>query len=123
MEFETLMLVGKGVTLDTGGADVKVGGGMFGMCRDKFGSAIVASFFDALDKLQPKNLKVIGALCIVRNSIGSNSYTTDEIIMVNMRAKFFANEDCLHALFLLLESKRQAHSHCEHRCRGPIGDA
>ncbi|KAI6228784.1 CYTOSOL-AP domain-containing protein [Aphelenchoides fujianensis] len=79
-EFETLMLVGKGVTLDTGGADVKVGGAMQGMSRDKYGSAVVAGFFEALDKLRPKNLKVRGVMCLVRNSIGSNSYTTDEII-------------------------------------------
>ncbi|KAI6237188.1 CYTOSOL-AP domain-containing protein [Aphelenchoides besseyi] len=80
VEFETLMLVGKGVTIDTGGVDVKVGGSMAGMCRDKYGSAVVAGFFDALDKLRPKNVKVIGAMCMVRNSIGSNSYTCDEII-------------------------------------------
>jgi leucyl aminopeptidase len=50
------------------------------MSRDKYGSAVVAGFFDALDKLRPKNIKVIGALCAVRNSIGSNAYTCDEII-------------------------------------------
>jgi len=73
-------LVGKGVTIDTGGVDLKTGGSMQGMSRDKYGSAVVAGFFDALDKLQPKNIKVIGAMCVVRNSIGSNAYTCDEII-------------------------------------------
>uniref|UniRef100_A0AC34QVK4 Cytosol aminopeptidase domain-containing protein n=1 Tax=Panagrolaimus sp. JU765 TaxID=591449 RepID=A0AC34QVK4_9BILA len=79
-EFETLMLVGKGVTIDTGGVDLKTGGHMFGMCRDKYGAAIVAGFFEALNILKPKGIKVKAAMCMVRNSIGSNAYTCDEII-------------------------------------------
>ena len=41
---KTLMLVGKGVTYDTGGADIKYGGVMAGMSRDKCGAAAVAGF-------------------------------------------------------------------------------
>lgn len=41
---KTLMLVGKGVTYDTGGADIKAGGIMAGMSRDKCGAAAVAGF-------------------------------------------------------------------------------
>lgn len=41
---ESLFLVGKGVTYDTGGADVKAGGVMAGMSRDKCGAAAVAGF-------------------------------------------------------------------------------
>ena len=52
------MLVGKGVTYDTGGADIKAGGVMAGMHRDKCGSAAVAGFMQILSKLQPPNLKV-----------------------------------------------------------------
>uniref|UniRef100_A0A914WL62 Cytosol aminopeptidase domain-containing protein n=1 Tax=Plectus sambesii TaxID=2011161 RepID=A0A914WL62_9BILA len=77
---ETLMLVGKGVTIDTGGIDLKVGGSMFGMSRDKYGSAGVAGIFKVLDILRPKGLKVVGYMCMVRNSIGSHGYTCDEII-------------------------------------------
>ncbi|GMR59261.1 hypothetical protein PMAYCL1PPCAC_29456, partial [Pristionchus mayeri] len=76
----TYYLVGKGVTLDTGGCDLKVGGSMWGMCRDKYGAAVVAGFFKALERLQPKNIKVIGQLGVVRNSIGANAYSCDEII-------------------------------------------
>ncbi|KAI3422008.1 Cytosol aminopeptidase, catalytic domain [Globodera pallida] len=79
-ETDTLYLVGKGVTFDSGGADLKVGGSMFGMCRDKYGSAVVAGFFRALDELKPKGIKVVGCMCMCRNSIGSNAYTCDEII-------------------------------------------
>lgn len=77
---QTLMLVGKGVTYDTGGADIKAGGVMAGMHRDKCGSAAVAGFMQVLSKLQPPNLKVIGSMAMVRNSVGSECYVSDEII-------------------------------------------
>ncbi|CAJ0582409.1 unnamed protein product, partial [Mesorhabditis spiculigera] len=77
---ETLFFVGKGVTIDTGGCDLKVNGVMHGMCRDKFGSAVVAGIFKILELLQPKGVKVVGYMCMVRNSIGSNAYTCDEVI-------------------------------------------
>ncbi len=35
----------QGITYDTGGADIKAGGIMAGMHRDKCGSAAVAGFF------------------------------------------------------------------------------
>lgn len=41
---ETLLLVGKGVTYDTGGADIKIEGSMIGMSRDKCGAAACAGF-------------------------------------------------------------------------------
>jgi len=74
------MLVGKGIVYDTGGADVKTGGMMAGMHRDKGGSSVVAGFFQALAILKPKGLKVLGRMCMVRNSIGAESYVADEII-------------------------------------------
>ena len=33
-----------------------------------------------LEKLKPKGLKVVGAMCMVRNSVGSECYVADEII-------------------------------------------
>nr|CAB3263382.1 putative aminopeptidase W07G4.4 [Phallusia mammillata] len=77
---DTLFLVGKGVTYDTGGADVKAGGIMAGMHRDKGGASAVAGLFAVLEKLKPKHLKVYGTMSMVRNSIGSNGYVADEII-------------------------------------------
>ncbi|XP_062854766.1 putative aminopeptidase W07G4.4 [Trichomycterus rosablanca] len=78
---QTLMLVGKGITYDTGGADIKAGGFMAGMHRDKCGSAAVAGFFQILAKLKPKHLKVVGAMAMVRNSVGSDCYVSDELIV------------------------------------------
>merc|ERR1719370_2752896 len=77
---KTLMLVGKGVTYDTGGADIKAGGVMAGMHRDQRGSAADAGFMQIISKLKPSNLKVIGSMAMVRNSVGSECYVADEII-------------------------------------------
>ncbi|XP_056275560.1 putative aminopeptidase W07G4.4 [Pseudoliparis swirei] len=78
---KTLMLVGKGITYDTGGADIKAGGVMAGMHRDKCGAAAVAGFFQILAKLKPKHLKVIGSMAMVRNSVGSDCYVADELVV------------------------------------------
>lgn len=78
---QTLFIVGKGVTYDTGGADIKAGGIMAGMCRDKCGSAAVAGFMKIVSILKPPHLKVVGAMSMVRNSVGENCYVADEIIM------------------------------------------
>lgn len=56
----TLGFVGKGVTFDTGGHDVKAGGIMAGMHRDKCGAAAVAGLFKTLSILKPQNVRVIG---------------------------------------------------------------
>ncbi|KAI8052899.1 hypothetical protein BDF22DRAFT_620340 [Syncephalis plumigaleata] len=77
---EHLYLVGKGITYDTGGADVKAGGHMRGMSRDKCGAAGVAGFLRTVAELQPRHLNVTAYLALVRNSIGADSYVSDEVI-------------------------------------------
>ena len=77
---KTLMFAGKGITYDTGGADLKVGGHMAGMSRDKGGAAAVAGFMQTVASLQPKGVKVIAEIGAVRNSIGEEAYVPDEII-------------------------------------------
>tara|TARA_R110002072_G_scaffold269079_3_gene428214 strand:+ start:8402 stop:9973 length:1572 start_codon:yes stop_codon:yes gene_type:complete len=76
----TILLAGKGVTYDTGGADLKVGGHMAGMSRDKGGAAAAAGVVLAAAKLGLKGVHVIAELGCVRNSIGSDAYVADEII-------------------------------------------
>ena len=53
----SLYLVGKGVTYDTGGADIKAGGVMAGMHRDKCGAAAVAGYFRFLDLAAPPKIQ------------------------------------------------------------------
>lgn len=77
---KTLLLVGKGVVYDTGGADLKVGGHMAGMSRDKGGAASVAGFVKSVADYNAKGIKVIAHLSLVRNSIGSDCFVPDEII-------------------------------------------
>lgn len=55
-----------GVTYDTGGADVKIGGHMLGMSRDKCGAAAVIGFMQVVNLLQPKNIRVVAGVGIVR---------------------------------------------------------
>ncbi|MEY2745989.1 MAG: hypothetical protein RL112_1031 [Planctomycetota bacterium] len=76
----TLLFAGKGLTYDTGGADLKVGGFMSGMSRDKGGAAAVAGFMLAAAKLGLQGVKIVAELGVVRNSIGAESFVTDEII-------------------------------------------
>lgn len=71
---------GKGVVYDTGGADIKIAGGMAGMSRDKGGAAAVAGLMKTLSMLKPKGVRVVAELGLVRNSIGSEAFVTDEII-------------------------------------------
>lgn len=77
---KTLMLVGKGVTYDTGGADIKAGGIMAGMSRDKCGAAALAGFMKYVEMKKPEDVHVVVALCMVRNSVGEECYVADEII-------------------------------------------
>lgn len=73
-------LIGKGITYDTGGADLKVNGAMVGMSRDKCGAATLAGFMLSVAHAQPVNCEFTAYLAFVRNSIGSNSYVSDELL-------------------------------------------
>ncbi|VDP88644.1 unnamed protein product [Echinostoma caproni] len=55
-QLHNLFLIGKGIVYDTGGYDLKVGGNMCTMHRDKCGAAAVAGFFKILSLLKPANI-------------------------------------------------------------------
>lgn len=76
----TLLFAGKGLTYDTGGADLKTGGAMAGMSRDKGGAAAVAGLFLAASRLGLRGSHWIAELGVVRNSIGSDAFVSDEIV-------------------------------------------
>ena len=77
----TLLFAGKGVAYDTGGADIKYGGHMAGMSRDKGGAAAVAGFMRTVSLLKPPGLRVVAELGCVRNNIGADSFVSDEILV------------------------------------------
>lgn len=78
---QTLFMAGKGIVYDTGGADLKVGGHMAGMSRDKGGAAAVAGFVKSVAEMQPQHLNVVAELGAVRNSIGAEAFVADDIIV------------------------------------------
>jgi leucyl aminopeptidase len=77
---QTLLFAGKGLVYDTGGADLKTGGAMAGMSRDKGGAAAVAGFIKTVALLKTKGIRIIAEIGAVRNSIGSDAFVPDEII-------------------------------------------
>jgi leucyl aminopeptidase len=77
----TIVLIGKGVTYDSGGLDVKIQGGMKGMKTDMAGAATMSGVM--------KTLAILGGLehtevhwlsAWVENMISGESYKTDDII-------------------------------------------
>jgi len=76
---EHIAIVGKGVTYDTGGADIKAGGIMAGMHRDKCGACNAIGTMVAVGKLKPKNINLTVIACCIRNSVGDECYVADEI--------------------------------------------
>ena len=79
-QVQRVHLIGKGITYDTGGADLKVNGAMIGMSRDKCGAATLAGFMLSVAHDQPVNCEFTAYLAFVRNSIGSASYVSDELL-------------------------------------------
>ena len=63
---ETIALVGKGITFDSGGISLKPGDKMWEMKGDMAGAAAVLLTMRALGKLRPE-LKVVGILCCAEN--------------------------------------------------------
>ena len=53
---------------------------MAGMSRDKCGAAAAAGVMATVNQLAPAGVKVVVAMAMVRNSVGSNCYVADEII-------------------------------------------
>jgi leucyl aminopeptidase len=78
---QTLYFAGKGLSYDTGGADLKTDGHMAGMSRDKGGAGAVAGLVLAAALLKPRGIRIVAELGCVRNSIGSDAFVSDEIIV------------------------------------------
>ncbi|KAI7890372.1 uncharacterized protein EV154DRAFT_511405 [Mucor mucedo] len=112
---ENLFFVGKGVTYDTGGADIKCSGHMRDMSRDKCGAAAVAGLFKTISMLSPEKVNVTGALSLVRNSVGPDMYVSDEVIVARSGKRVLVgNTDAEGRMVmtdLLCEFKERAVAH------------
>lgn len=74
-----LLLVGKGVTFDTGGISLKPGAGMEEMKMDMGGSAAVVGTMQAL-ALRKSKANVIGVVGLAENMPSSNAFRPSDII-------------------------------------------
>jgi leucyl aminopeptidase len=76
---EPIVLVGKGVTYDSGGYSIKSSGHMKNMKHDKTGVIIILGVLGAIAKLK-LNCRVVAILPIAENMISDKSYKPDEIV-------------------------------------------
>lgn len=75
-----IVLIGKGVTFDTGGLDLKTADGMLDMKTDMSGAAAVLGAMYAIGKLAPR-AEVIGYMACVENGVGPHAYHPGDIIV------------------------------------------
>jgi leucyl aminopeptidase len=75
---DTLALVGKGITFDSGGISLKPGEKMWEMKGDMAGAAAVLFAMRALGKLRP-DVKVVGILCCAENLPDANAQRPGDI--------------------------------------------
>ena len=76
---KTVVLVGKGVTFDSGGINLKTSGGLDGMKMDMAGAAAVAGTMLAVADLKPK-IGVVGVLPLVENMPSGSATRPGDII-------------------------------------------
>jgi leucyl aminopeptidase len=76
---KTIALVGKGVTFDTGGTNLKPTSGLGDMKTDMAGSAAVAATLVAVARLKPK-ARVIGLLPLAENMLSGSAVRPGDII-------------------------------------------
>lgn len=78
-----IAIVGKGVTYDTGGLNIKVAGSMSGMKTDMGGAAAVVAAFDHIVSVGHCKNEVIAVLGLVENAIGPEAYKPDDIVTMH----------------------------------------
>ncbi len=76
----TICLIGKGLTYDSGGLDIKVAGHMRTMKTDMAGSATMFGVIKILSELGLKNTQVHWISAFAENMISESSYKADDII-------------------------------------------
>lgn len=80
-----IALVGKGISFDTGGLSLKVGGSMPGMKADMGGAAAMLGAFEALAKCSTEGTITLKQplellMCVAENAIGSGAIRNDDVI-------------------------------------------
>ena len=75
----TVVLVGKGITFDTGGLSIKPGEAMVNMKRDMTGGAVVMSVMAALADVGCP-VPVVGLVPAAENAIGGNALRPGDVV-------------------------------------------
>jgi leucyl aminopeptidase len=97
---ETIALVGKGITFDSGGISIKPADRMWEMKGDMAGAAAVLMAMRALGKLQP-DVKVVGILCCAENMPDANAQRPGDIFIArNGKSVMVDNTDAEGRLVL-----------------------
>lgn len=76
---DTVALVGKGITFDSGGISLKPGKGMDEMKHDMSGAAAVLGAMQAIGHLKP-NVRVIGIIATTENMPGSTAIKPGDVV-------------------------------------------
>jgi len=79
---KTVSLVGKGITFDSGGLNIKTGGYMKTMKSDMAGAATVLGIVQLIARLE-LNVKLIAYIPVAENMPGGSSYKPDDILIFN----------------------------------------
>jgi leucyl aminopeptidase len=74
-----VVLVGKGITFDSGGLSIKPGASMVTMKRDMTGAAVVAAVMAALPDVDCK-IRVTGLLPLAENAVGGRAMRPGDVI-------------------------------------------
>lgn len=77
---QKIVLVGKGLTYDSGGLDIKIAGNMKTMKMDMAGAATMFGVMKAISELGLNNIELHWLSAFAENMIGPNSYKADDII-------------------------------------------
>jgi leucyl aminopeptidase len=75
----TVVIVGKGITFDTGGLSIKPGEAMVNMKRDMTGGAVVLSTMAALAAVGCP-VRVVGLVAAAENAIGGNAIRPGDVV-------------------------------------------
>ena len=76
---DTVVLVGKGITFDTGGISLKSGGGMHEMKHDMSGAAAVIGAMQVIGQLKP-NVRVIGVIAATENMPSGTAIKPGDVV-------------------------------------------
>lgn len=76
----TIALVGKGITFDSGGLNLKLGDSMANMKDDMAGAAVVLSTMQAIGKLKPK-VNVIGIMPATENMLSGHATRPGDVLV------------------------------------------